>query len=240
MVSPAIKRVAIALVILIVALIFWEMWHKPEPAPVPAPAVTTPPQVVPEEQPTPTLPTEITVPALPPQTPAKKVQKSAVLKPKKTSQQPVAPMQTTNSTPPTTPSPEPIVQIPAPEPPAPLEWQGNDTSVTHPGEVVIRNDHQWVKFWSEHHPHEAAPDVDFSQSMVIGVFSGERPADQFTINILGTQTQNGHLVVTYQEKLPPPGTFAIGVSVYPYELKVIPQTTLPVKFNKLTPINPNQ
>jgi len=31
----------------------------------------------------------------------------------------------------------------------------------------------------------------------------------------------------------------VNVTVYPYQLKVIPRTALPVKFNKLAPINPN-
>jgi hypothetical protein len=137
-------------------------------------------------------------------------------------------------------TPQVVAPLPIPLPPEPLEWTGNDTSVTHQGEVVIRNDHQWISFWAEHHPHEAAPDVDFAHSMVVGVFAGPRPADQFTIRIMNVRTLPGSLTVDYQEKLPPPGTFAVDVTVYPYHLKVIPFSTLKVKFNRLAPIDPNR
>ena len=104
----------------------------------------------------------------------------------------------------------------------------------------MRSDRQWIQFWGEHHPHEAAPDVDFEQNIVIGVFAGPRPADQFSIRILDVRTLPGALMVDYREQLPPPGTFALGVTVYPYHLKVIPRTPLQVKFNKLALVNPNR
>jgi hypothetical protein len=128
------------------------------------------------------------------------------------------------------PPPVPPVYIPPP-PPEPLEWHGTDTSINHQGQIVVRNDGQWIHFWSEHHPHEAAPEVDFSRDMVVGVVPGARPADQFSVKILGVRTVSGSLIVDYREIPPPPGTFAMGVTVYPYDLKVIPRTTLPVKFN---------
>jgi hypothetical protein len=115
----------------------------------------------------------------------------------------------------------------------PQEWQGNDTSITHDGQIVIRNDRQWVKFWSEHHPHEAAPEVDFTRDMVVGVFAGSRPADPFKITIVGTRQVSKTLFVDYRETLPPTGTLAVGVTVYPYHIKVIPRTELPVKFKVL-------
>jgi hypothetical protein len=124
-----------------------------------------------------------------------------------------------------------------PLPPPPQEWQGNDTSVTHAGQIVIHNDRQWIHFWSEHHPHEAAPEVDFTRDMVIGVFAGPRPAEQFTIRIVNVHAQPGSWAVDYRERLPPPGTFAVNVTVYPYNIKVVPRTNLPVKFNLLEPEN---
>jgi len=147
---------------------------------------------------------------------------------------PVRPAVAPSSPVPTVPPPSLPVSVPTPLPPPPAEpqeWRGNDTAVTHAGQVVIRTDHQWISFWSEHHPHEAAPDVDFTQNMVIGVFAGERPADQFSILITNVRTTSGALVVDYHEIPPPTGTFAVGVSVYPYDIKIIPRSTLPVKFN---------
>ena len=130
-----------------------------------------------------------------------------------------------------------LPRLPTPVSPPPEaevhEWHGNDTSVTHEGQVVVRTDEQWVHFWSEHHPHEVAPDVDFSRNMVIGIFVGRRPAEQFAVQILNVRPLPNAIVVDYRQVAPPPGTLAIDVSVYPYALKVIPKTNLPVKFNEL-------
>jgi len=95
-------------------------------------------------------------------------------------------------------------------------------------------------FWAEHRPHEPAPDVDFSRKMVVGVFSGPRPADAFAIRIENVRMTPAALFVDYREQLPPPGTFAVDVTVYPYHIKIIPRTDLPVTFNKLELINPNR
>lgn len=222
--SPSLRRVAIALIVLIVALSPWLLWKKP---------------------PSPTMPSPATPPPSPMSGEVKRVPRKIAATKYEPAQEPssqsVPAAAISKTEVPATPIPQAIVPPPAPPPEAPLEWQGNDTSITHPGEVVIRNDHQWVQFWSEHHPHEAAPDVDFTQSMVIGVFAGPRPADQFTIRMVEIQSlPGGSLSVSYQEKLPPPGTFAVDVTVYPYHLKVIPRTALLVKFNKLAPIDPNR
>ena len=118
--------------------------------------------------------------------------------------------------------------------PEPQEWKGNsDTSITHEGQIVVQNDTQWIRFWSEHHPHEAAPDVDFSSRMVVGIFLGQRPADGFVVEITRIRILADAVVVDYIERAPPPGTFQIAVTAFPYDIKVIPRSTLHVKFNKL-------
>jgi hypothetical protein len=130
----------------------------------------------------------------------------------------------------------PAARTPLPVPPSPKEWKGNsDSSIRHEGQIVILNDQQWIRFWAEHHPHEVSPDVDFSRNMVVGVFLGQRPADAFSVDIMGVRALADVMVVDYIERLPPPGTFQIAVEVFPYDIKVVPRTTLHVKFNKLTP-----
>ncbi len=66
--------------------------------------------------------------------------------------------------------------------------------------------------------------------MVIGVFAGGRPADGFSIQMVTIRPTAKELRVEYREQIPPPGTVAINVTVYPYHLKAIPRTPLPVKF----------
>jgi len=136
----------------------------------------------------------------------------------------------------------PSIQTPPPIPynpppplaPEPQEWKGNtDTTITREGQVVVKSDQQWIRFWAEHHPHEAAPDVDFSSRMVVGVFLGQRPSDGFVAEITAVRNLADAVVVDYIERAPPPGTFQIGVTAFPYDIKVIPRSSLHVKFNKL-------
>jgi hypothetical protein len=227
------KIVTVVGLLLIAGLAGWEAWRtigQPLP-PAPTPLQPAAPSLPPVKQPPqPQLEKPIALPPPPKKAapvrpkPSKAVKKAAVPRPLT----PAAPI---------VPAPAPVIPAlpPAPPPPEYQEWRGNDTAIRHSGQVVIRNDHQWIQFWAEHRPDEAAPDVDFTRDMVIGVFSGDRPADQFSIEILKTMTTPNALIVYYREIPPPTGTLAIGVSVYPYDVKVIPRSMLPVKFTLLAP-----
>ncbi len=220
--------------LLIAIVVAWEAKRMREnavsPTPLPAIKNVEPPRPVKRKVPTPPpLKKEKRKPVAPVMVP-----KKPVTAPKKGAPPAAVPAP---RVPAVVPTPVPNVLVPVPAPSEPREWQGSDTSVTHTGQVVIHNDRQWVHFWSEHHPHEAAPDIDFTRDMVIGVFVGPRPAEPFSIRILQVRWDVKSLVVDYRERLPPPGTFAVNVTVYPYDLKVIPLSTLPVKFNLLAPEN---
>src|SRR5205823_1040847 len=158
----------------------------------------------------------------------------AVVAPKKTVAPPVQmrpPLPVVPPVPAAPPAPLPLAKTSGESPdvwrpqplqaPLPLEWRGNnDTSIKHSGQIVVKKHHQWIRFWAEHHPDEVAPDVDFSQNMVVGVFVGRRPADAFRVDITGARTTRDALVVDYIERAPPPGTFQVAVEVYPYDIKV--------------------
>jgi hypothetical protein len=212
----------------LLGVLFFYSRRPPKAPPVSLPPPTSPSPAAPVP-PAPPAPAEKLSPSRP-KPAAPKVAKPPVAKPKP-------------SAPPAVPAPPtgPVPVVP-PSPPAPpaesLEWRGNDSAVTHEGQVVIKNDRQWIHFWSEHRPHEAAPEVDFTRFMVVGVFSGPRPADQFAVTMVNVQSQPNAVVVEYQETHPPTGTLAVGVTVYPFHLKVIPRATAPVKFKKLG-LNPS-
>jgi hypothetical protein len=225
------KVIVVICLILIAACLTWEVHRMSEKASSPVPsAAPAAPVLPPMEQP---LPINREAPPAPPVEIPKKVPAAPASKPKKiVVSKKLAPRPVV--TPPVQlPVRVPVIVPPAPPPPEPTGWQGNDTAVTHSGQVVIRNDNQWISFWGEHHPHEAAPDVDFTQKMVLGVFAGSRPADQFSIAIIAVRSAPGTLIVDYRETPPPTGTFAVNVTAYPYDIKVVPRSTLPVKFNRL-------
>jgi hypothetical protein len=199
----------------------------------PAPAPVVPPVEKPAARPPAPAAKPTPVPApVAKKTPAPKPQPAPVAKVTR----PVAPP---SKPAPLPPAPEPVAPPPPPPPPAepvPPEWRGQDTAVKHSGQIVVKNDRQWIRFWGEHHPHEAAPEIDFSRFTMIGVFAGPRPAEPFAISIVNVKPTDSAVLVDYREINPPTGTFAVGVTVHPYHLKAIPKTTLPVKFNKLQPV----
>ncbi len=220
--------------VLLAVLAFWKGWtlFNGSPKVVLEPIV---PGIVAPPAPSPKLESR---PALP----MKSAQKPLVLsqaKPQHEIKKEVRAAPTSGQPIPPSPIPSPTIGTPPlPAPPTePKEWTGNATAITHVGQIVVRNDRQWIHFWSEHRPHEAAPEVDFTKDMVLGVFAGPRPADPFSIRITDVRSDADKLLVYYRERLPPVGTFAVNVTVYPYFIKVYPQSNLKVKFVPQEPEN---
>jgi hypothetical protein len=193
----------------------------PPASPANTPPPIAPPAALPKPLVKPTLPVDKKPLAVVQRTPAKPIPVAKPLPPP--AGQPPVPL----------PPPPPVFVPPAA--PALQEWKGTVTFVTHTGQVVVMNDRQWIHFWSEHHPHEASPDVDFQKNMVVGVFAGPRPADSFAIQIVSAQQDGGQLLVQYQEWTPPTGTFSVGVEVHPYDIRVVPRSALKVKFKEIPP-----
>jgi|GEM_PF-1744800 len=223
-------RLTIVFVILLIVFIVVIKWNKKRPVP--------------------RIPVPIAIPV--PATPAKKIIPRPVLAlPRSSSKKVLSPMAAPlPSSPVTVPSsvspvvpPSPVAPVPAATvvvppslAPEPQEWQGNnDTAITRAGQIVVQTDQQWIRFWAEHHPDEAAPEVDFSRYRVVGVFLGQRPADSFAVHITGIRPVADAVMIDYLELDPPPGTLQINVTAFPYDIKVIPRSPLKVKFNKLTP-----
>jgi hypothetical protein len=223
--------------LVIAALVVWEVRRVSERVPRPAAAVPSSPVVaLPAAAPSKIKPLQPKVKAPPAR--AKIHAQTGVLA---KSYPPVAPQPAPVTAKAGLPSlPLPVIPhrppVPPAPPPLPTEWKGNeDTAIRHSGQIVVTKEGQWIHFWAEHHPDEAAPDVDFTHNMVVGVFVGERPAHLFSVQITNLRTTPKDLIVEYAERTPPPGTFEMGVSVYPYDIKAIPRTTLPVEFKKVNP-----
>jgi hypothetical protein len=119
----------------------------------------------------------------------------------------------------------------------PLQWKGTFSAIAGFRTVVIRSSVEWQGLWREHTayivPPPPAPEVDFGDSMVLGIFDGTKPAAGFAIEIEDIQTKPDKIVVAYRETGPPAGVSAAAVITQPYHLRVIPKTGLPVIFEKL-------
>jgi hypothetical protein len=108
--------------------------------------------------------------------------------------------------------------------------------VTDFREVTVRSEAAWHRLWAEHTanrvPPTPAPAVDFTESMVVGVFLGTRPSGGHAVDILSVAPAGPGAVVTYREIRPAAGTAQITVLTQPYHLRVVPRRDGAVRFIK--------
>jgi len=115
-------------------------------------------------------------------------------------------------------------------------WKGGVSGIATFRTVVIRTPEQWQALWREHAvvivPPPPAPDVDFGNTMVVGIFDGTKPNGGYAIDIVDIQVLSDQVVVLYRESRPPAGMGTVAVLTQPFHLRVIPKTNLPVAFQK--------
>lgn len=200
----------------------------------PLPPVVTPPMAVePVQIPVSVAPTPVA------QRPARKIRREPVRPTSSKSSARVRRVARVEST----PTPVPVVRARRKAQPTGMiseagqtpEWKGTDTQITHSARIFVTNEELWSRLWNEHHPNEITPKVDFSQYVVVGVFGGARPAEGSSVQIASIRNGDRTMWVNYREINPPAGTLEGTTPIYPYHLKAIPKTNLPIEFNALPP-----
>jgi len=97
-------------------------------------------------------------------------------------------------------------------------------------QVTVRTPAEWTALWKEHAPTEKMPAVDFSKSMVVGIFLGTKPSDGHEVDIVGVRMEEKDLVVEYVRKQPGRGTVAAQILTEPYHLVSVPSHPGTVRF----------
>ena len=100
-------------------------------------------------------------------------------------------------------------------------------------EVVVRTAAEWAAFWKTHAPTRPRPAVDFSRSMIVGIFVGVRPTGGHAVEITGIEREGADLVVTYRERRPDKADIVTQVLTMPYALVTTARFTGPVRFTAL-------
>ncbi len=95
---------------------------------------------------------------------------------------------------------------------------GQQSGVEKPREIVIRTAADWKKLWMEHSPDEPMPAVDFSKSVVAGVFLGLRSTGGHGVTISSVDRQGKGVVVRWREQKPDPGAMVIQMLTFPFVL----------------------
>lgn len=85
----------------------------------------------------------------------------------------------------------------------------NWSRIWTPRNVVIRDAASWAALWSEHAGEEPLPRIDFTTTMVLGVFMGSAPDGCYATDITGLARKDGKLIVTRTDSIP--GTTPVNV-----------------------------
>jgi PrcB C-terminal len=110
--------------------------------------------------------------------------------------------------------------------------QGTNSQITEARQVVVRTADEWQTLWKAHGA-TAAPPVDFSKSMVVGVFLGERNSAGYGVQITSVRQTPDAIVVEYRERRPAPGSMTAQVITSPFQLVSIPRDARKIEFTQL-------
>ena len=113
------------------------------------------------------------------------------------------------------------------------QWSGHYSAQDAAERVVVRDTEDWKRLWRAVHgrrsPMPDAPEVDFREHMVIGVFMGTRPSGGYSISMTGI-VQNEKITVTVREQSPDPDDMVTMALTSPYHVAVVPRSEKPVEF----------
>ena len=110
---------------------------------------------------------------------------------------------------------------------------GAMSQMTDSQQVVVRTADEWQRLWARHAPNSDAPDVDFDESMVVGVFLGRRPNPAFRVEITAAEAIGDETVVTVMEHRPDPGAIVAQVLSAPFHVIRVDRRPGPVRFEQI-------
>ena len=116
----------------------------------------------------------------------------------------------------------------------PTQWttvlRGSMSRVQTAQQVVIRSDTEWQALWTAHGGSGSAVAIDFSTSMVVGVFLGSQRTAGFAVEITGVRVEDDMTVVEFVTDRPPPDAIVAQVLTAPFHLARVPRASGVVRF----------
>jgi hypothetical protein len=110
--------------------------------------------------------------------------------------------------------------------------RGDQSNIERAREVIVRTAAEWSAFWKQHSPGQPPPAVDFTQSMVVGVFLGSRPTGGYSVEITKIEREGDNLTVTYREQRPGKADIVTQVITMPYQLVTTERVGGAVRFTR--------
>jgi len=88
-------------------------------------------------------------------------------------------------------------------------------------------------------PNYTETPIDFTKEALIGIFSGLKSTNGYSIKVTSILENKCEILVNYYEKAPQPGETLTSAATYPSDFILIPKTTKPVFFKKNTEVTDN-
>ena len=100
-------------------------------------------------------------------------------------------------------------------------------------QAAARTPAEWTTLWRQHAGDSELPKVDFASRTVVAVFLGTRSSAGYGVEITGTRTDKGALIVEWRERRPEPGTIRAQVLTSPAHIATIPKFAGEIRFEKV-------
>ena len=110
---------------------------------------------------------------------------------------------------------------------------GVSSGIREPSQIVVRASRDWLLVWARHARAVgavAAPPVDFSREMVVGVFMGERETGGYQIEVIEVERTASGLRVHYRTRSPEPGALLTQALTQPFHLIRLARDESPLTF----------
>lgn len=128
----------------------------------------------------------------------------------------------------------------------PIAWETIDSDV-YSGvitemKVIVRDQGNWARLWSEHKGNRyqpfPLPRIDFTEEMVAGIFTGERPNGCHAVRIHRVYRKAGTIVIEYSERTPSGSRVCNYAVTHPSHLIALPSSRESIEFIR-TPDRPS-
>lgn len=110
--------------------------------------------------------------------------------------------------------------------------RGAQSSIDSYREVVARTPEEFAALWSAAGLTGAPPNVNFTTTMLVGVFLGSRPTAGYGVDIVAVERAGDVLDVQYREQAPAPDTMRAQVLTFPFHVVGVPRHEGAVRFVK--------
>jgi hypothetical protein len=110
--------------------------------------------------------------------------------------------------------------------------EGQASSIEEPREVIVRTAAEWKALWEQHSPGQKLPTIDFTKSMVVGIFLGTRNTGGYRVVIQDVTSGHPDAVVTWREEAPGPGLLVTQALTAPFQIVTFDKQPGNVKFVK--------